>query len=598
MAPPTALLKSPETNPVQPGSAASSAASVTRRGPRAGWCVLLSTFTTVLAILFRHGYSFGQFDQTVYALRGIALADPSAFRYDWFARTVPQPHWLFDVITFLGARLGILPGVYLAYWLAGVVAFSVGSVWLARRFLPDRTALAAALGPIVVLGPTAVLGSTTPLLWFANPHMLGGCLAFLCLCGLLTERWRAASLAALAAGAFHIQHGANLAPILLLTAILATKVAPRLRSLLVATALVLLAGAAGVAQWRGLETTGDQWLTTCQKIIPFHCYAQGWSLRYLAAGGLVLAAAAGFTWWARNSWRTALPAVGLPAAGLLFGVLSERFEVGALGRLAAQYNVHRLATLIEPFAAFALLCLVAGLPSGRGWPRAGRAALAVVALVAWSTMSTSALRGPRAVPSLLVAGLTIGLLAWFVPRRSSWPRHRAIAVITGLSIVTLTAGADGSLGQVGYDRSHPSVRAGLAIRAIVPDSAVIAAPPDLSWLRAISHRSVVADCKAVPYGGAPWDEYMQRMQALGGSCDEEGRADGWRNLTPDAVEALRGRYGVTHVLLYDDDPKAAYAQEHWRPVFQPPPEDFELYEHGFVLYELAGPEPAPSAAAR
>ncbi len=163
--------------------------------------------------------------------------------------------------------------------------------------------------------------------------------------------------------------------------------------------------------------------------------------------------------------------------------------------------------------------------------------------------------------------------------------------------MTLSAGIDGSLGRVGYDRSLPSVRAGLAIRAIVPDSGIIAAPPDLDWVRAISHRSVIADCKAVPYGGAPWDEYMQRMQALGGTC-EDGRAYGWRNLTPEAVEALRGRYGVTHALLYDNDPKVAYAREHWRPVFQAPAEDFELFEHGFVLYDVAAREPGASAAAR
>ena len=154
-----------------------------------------------------------------------------------FARTVPQPHWLFDVVTFLGAKLGVLPWVYLIYWLAGVAAFAVGSVWLTQRFLPGRPALAAALGPLVVLGPATILGSTTPLLWFADPHMLGGCLAFLALCGLPTDRWRAASLAALAAGAFHIQHGANLAPVLLLTALLATKAAPRRRLMLAATAL-------------------------------------------------------------------------------------------------------------------------------------------------------------------------------------------------------------------------------------------------------------------------------------------------------------------------------------------------------------------------
>jgi len=54
---------------------------------------VLATATTALALLLRYGYSFGLYDQTVYSLRGIALADPSAYAADWFARSVPQPHW-------------------------------------------------------------------------------------------------------------------------------------------------------------------------------------------------------------------------------------------------------------------------------------------------------------------------------------------------------------------------------------------------------------------------------------------------------------------------------------------------------------------------
>jgi len=588
MASPTALLESDARPPTRPGSGAPGVHPSDRSRPGQVRLVLLAAVTTTVALLFRYGYSFGLFDQTVYSLRGIALADPSAFRNDWFARTVPQPHWLFDVITYLGTRLGMLPAAYLAYWLAGILAFATGSVWLTRRFLPDRPALAAALGPIVILGPATLLGSTTPLVWFADPHMLGGCLAFLALCGLLTDRWRAASLAALAAGLFHIQHGANLAPVLILTAVLATGATARRRLLLVATALALMAGAAGVAEWRGLHTTGDQWLVTCQRLIPFHCYAPSWGSGYLASGGVVLAAAAGFAWSARRQWRSVLPAAGLPAAGLLLGVLAERFELGALGRLAAQFNVHRLATLVEPFAAFGLLCLAAGAASAGRPQRISRAVAAVTVLAVWSTMSDSAVRGPRAVAALVVVALTAGVLAWFALPHPARSPQRAVAVLAGLAIVTVAAGAQGYLGQVGYDRSLPTVQAALAIKATVPDTAVIAAPPDMYWLRSISERSVVADCKAVPYGGPLWDEYMARMRDLGGNCD--GRKTGYEQLSPDAIDVLRARYGVTHVLLQDDDPKVAYARTHWHQVFQAPAADFEFFEHGLLLFDTtAGP---------
>jgi len=157
-----------------------------------------------------------------------------------------------------------------------------------------------------------------------------------------------------------------------------------------------------------------------------------------------------------------------------------------------------------------------------------------------------------------------------------------------MAIVTVAAGVEGYLGRVGYDRSLPTVRAALAIKETVPDTAIIAAPPDMFWLRAISERSVVADCKAVPYGGPMWDEYMARMRDLGGNC--EGRATGYQALSPEAVELLRSRYGVTHVLLHDNDPKVAYARAHWHQVFQAPAENFEFFEHGLLLFDtMSGP---------
>lgn len=537
MASPTALLEgdAAQASRPDPGAPAPDRADEARR--QQGRLILFAAFTTTIALLFRYGYSFGLFDQTVYSLRGIALADPNAFRHDWFARTVPQPHWLFDAVTYAGARLGVLPAVYLAYWLAGIVAFAVGAVWLTRRFLPDRPALAAVLGPLLVLGPEKILGSTTPLLWFADPHMLGGCLAFLALVALLTDRWNVAVVASLLAGAFHIQHGANLAPVLLLTAVLAQRVVARRRVMLAATAMVLVGGAQAVAVWRGIDTSGDAWLTICRDLIPFHCYAPGWSWTYLAVGGAILALAFGFGWWQRAAWRTILPVAVLPAAGLLVGVIGERFQLGVLGRLAAQYNVHRLATVVVPFAAFAVICLVTRAVAGdRRW-----------------------IFGGAAIP--------------FIRR----------ALVVSVVIVLPIAALNGSLGRIGYDRDLPTVKVGEAIRRAVPPDGIIAAPPDIVWLRSLSARSVVADCKAVPFGGRPWEEYVARMRDLGGHC--QGGPSRWKQLSPEAVESLRARYGVTHVLLETDDPKVTYALAHWRQVFEAPPNDFAPFAGGLVVFD-------------
>ena len=562
---------------------------------------LLATATTALAIVFRSGYSFGLFDQTVYSVRGIALADPGAYAADWFARSVPQPHWLFDAVTYLGTRLGILTGVYFVYWLAGIAAFGLASVWLVDRFLPGRRALSLALGPLVAIGPTVLLGSTTPLLWFADPHMLGGCLAVLALAGVLAGYWRAAAVVALAALAVHVQHGVNLAPVFLLAALLGREEPRRRRALLAGTAAVLVAAAPLVAAWRGIQTGGDEWLTTCRDVIPLHCYAQVWPWAYLGSGAAVLALAFLLGWEGRRQWRTVVAAVVLPATGLLVGVVAERYELGIVGRLAQQFNVHRLATLVEPMAAVALLCLAAraGAPGrpGRIARMAGPAVLA-----AWILIVDGAGHGPVSPGGATAAVLTVGLLGFLVTagdgpllrEPASGRFRRPLVAAAAVGALALAGAPGGALGHLGYDRSLARVETGLALRRIVPEEAVIAAPPELFWLRSLARRSVIADCKAVPYGGNHWHEWMRRMHALGGPCDEKESEFG--RLSPADIEGLQAAYGATHALLFADDPKMAHARTHWTLVYETPPPADGSVRQGLALFDLAPTSTPPRPA--
>jgi hypothetical protein len=561
--------------------------------------VLVGAFlATTAAALFRWGYAFGYFDQTVLSVRGIALADPHAFRGDWFAQTVPQPHWLFDVVTFAGERLGILPWVYLAYWLAGIAVFSLGAVWITERFLPHRPGWAVLLGPLVVLGPQKILGSSGPIGWFAIPQMLGGCLAFLALAALLTGRWRAAIVAAVLTGAVHVQHGADLAPVLFLAAALPGAWRRRPRVAFAATGIALLAGAQAVAAWRGLDTSGQAWLDACRVLIPYHCYAPAWQAPYLAGGGVVLAFAFLFAWSYRNRWPVVGPAVLLPAAGLLVAVTAERFRWGELGRLAQQYNAHRLVTFVVPFSAFGVLILLDRLasPGRRIAAVALRAALAGGLVLFWSSMTEEpASRGFFTSPSLIATGFSLAVAAWVY--RCARPGERAprllrpgLAVVVSVALLPAVAlaAAQGTFGHLGIDTGVPGIRAALAIGARVPETAVIAAPPEIFWLRLVARRAVVADCKSGPYGGALWEEYLRRLHALGDGCTNFGGA-GFRGLPVAQVEALRERYGVTHVLLDGDDPKLAYARAHWRLVYETPPQSFPYMDHGWVVFDLTSP---------
>jgi len=585
----------PAGEPPAPDENAANAGRTPR--PCRSWVeILAASTTTLLAVVLRWGYTFGHFDQTVLSVRGIALADPHALRGDWFTHSIPQPHWFFDYVTFAGERLGVLPSVYLAYWITSIVVFGVGAVWVAERFLPERPGAAALIGPLAVLAPQAILGSSGPLVWFAIPTMLGGCLAFLALSALLTGRFRIAVVAALLAGVVHVQHGANLAAVMMFAALMPKGWTRLQRAVLAGAALTLLTGAQGVAIWRHLQPNGPEWLQACRDVIPYHCYAPSWRVPYLVSGGLVVLMAGAFIWFARDRLRTVLPAVALPVAALVVGVAAERFDWGVLGRLAQTYNVHRFVTLVVPFGALGLLILVDRLAGPDRSPRR-RVVLGILGggfVWIWSSGTENPYsRHLIDRPTVLAGLLSLAVAVWIarpaaLTRLSGAARRPpvVVAVVAALLPGVIMGAAQGAFGRVGIDLSIGGVNAAVAIGRAVPETGVIAAPPEIYWLRLLSRRAVVADCKAGPYGGEAWHEYRRRLTALGG-CN--GSPSGFADLAPEQIESLRSRYGVTHVLLYGDDPKVGYARTHWSAVYEAPPQDSLHLQHGWVLFRMERP---------
>jgi hypothetical protein len=561
---------------------------------RLGW-PLAAAATAGATCLARYGYSFGTGDHLVLVPKGLSLANPGAYRHDWFVEHAPQPHWLFDAVTYAGARLGALPFVFLAYWLVSLLVFGTAAVWLSRRFLPGRMWPALLLGPVLVAGPEKILGSTTPLLGVALPHVLGGCLAFAALAAILNGYWRAAIVTSLLAGLVHVQHGADLAPVLLLTAALATTTRPRIRVALAGTAGLLLAGALLVGHWRQIDSGGPQWLEVCRVAIPFHCDANSWSNHYLASGAFIVLLALGLCLALRGAWRTLVPAVGLPAAGLLVAVAADRLDVPVLGHLAQTVNAYRLAAVVVPFAAFAVIWLSAVRLTGRRSRLLVQIGLPVV-LAVWLTAPDAAIPLGADGASVALFATLLGVVVVAItrlaaadaePRQTVSPTASSLRVITAcLALVgAIVVGRGGRLPiNLGYNHANPVIAAALDIGSYVPEGSVIAAPPSLSVVT-ISQRADIADCKRVPYGGSLWQEYNERMAALGGrQCDSA--LGGFGALTPADIEGLRGRYGATHVLLLGDDPKLAYARVNWHLVGQAPPVDERLLETGWWVFEL------------
>jgi hypothetical protein len=119
--------------------------------------------------------------------------------------------------------------------------------------------------------------------------------------------------------------------------------------------------------------------------------------------------------------------------------------------------------------------------------------------------------------------------------------------------------------------SDPTLRAmGAVIAEHVPPGGVVEAQPSFGAIRLTAGRSVVVDCKAVPYGGAPWRDYQARLNALGGrgACEHGGHP--FLEVTAASLLATANRYGARYLVLRVNDPRLAAVEETgWRVLARP-----------------------------
>jgi hypothetical protein len=554
-------------------------------------------FVVVLAVLIqlRYSYQAGTNDHFVLSLQGLQWGRPGWLVDDWFVASAPQPHILFDLVTWAGAAGGRLAEVYLAWWLLGLLAGGAATAVLATAWAPSRPVLAsAAVAGLLGLSPEVALGSTTPALPTALPHQLGGFLAYLTGALLLTRRPRLAALACVATTVVHVQIGALIAVVCLL-AFAVTAVRERtwwwwtLAGVVVSGALVVT-----VLKLRPVASDGDDFVQICREVIPYHCDASTWPAGQLISGFAVLVAAlltlplavrAGR--WQAWLWAAA---VLTPAVGLAVSVLANRYGVPVLSRLAQSTNSFRLAVLLVPFAAWGLLAglarlswpwlsawLLVAVPVGYGWlvPKEGFTALP---------------QGRRWYLAVLALAVAAVLLRAAV-RRSAWPA----LVAAGLCAAVLITGS-AQLKQLQWRPvnltfvSQAPLRAmGRTIAAHVPPGEVVLSQPAFSWIRLTAGRSMVVDCKAVPYGGPAWREYRARLEAVGGrgACERGGRP--FTLLTTASLLATAQRYGARYLLLGAADQREfEVLSAGWRVLARPDPAAANLWL-------LAAPS-APDAA--
>ena len=515
-----------------------------------------SGLLVALLMHLRYGYLAGERDHVVLSPVGLGWAHPDWFDGDWAMNAAPQPHYLFDAFTWLGEATGTLAGLYLIYWLAAMATFGLATALLARRWAgPGRqwsalllVTVLASVTPIYLYGSGGTLAAT------ALPGVLGGMLVYLTGAALLVDRHRIAAIAAVAAAVIHVQQGA-------ITAVLCAGVAGsiwlrsrridwRLLGAAVASVAIVVIG----LQVRPVAGHLEDFAEACRLLIPYHCDATAWGRDTTVAGAaLILLALATVAYVGRDARDRWFVVVMLPAVGMLAAAAADRWNVPVLGVLVQGLNVYRLAVILLPLAVWgALVPLLADLPGRRRliWLAiTGLLGLVALADPAWGLVPSSAFAGGIWMVGFGLLFVAAALLRWREGGHRLWTGALAAMALC----VLLSAFDAGAMRWRPFDaRLMPDddLRLwGAAAQQIVAPGGVLLIPPQADRLRLATRRAVVVDCKYGPYGGQPWQEFKERLTAVGGIEQCLAGSDAYDRLTGADLAAAARRYGAGFVVV-------------------------------------------------
>jgi hypothetical protein len=537
----------------------------------AGWPAQAATSTLLLAVLLhlRYVYLAGDRDHLVLSPMGMRWADPDAFAGDWALSNAPQPHWLFDVVTWVGASTGTLSLIYLLYWVAGLAAFGVATALLARTWTPQSSWVAVvAVTVVAAIAPLYVLGSGAHLFATALPNGLGGCLLYLCAAALLVGRHRLAAVAGVATALAHVQHGVVALVLLLMMAAAVWLLRGRRFDLWLIGAVVAdVAIVVFNLKLRPVAGELKDFQEVCGLLIPFHCEATSWTWGYFYGGVALMALAlltVGFV-AVGERFRWVIVIV-LPFLGLMGGVFADRYNVPVLGLAAQGLNVYRLTIELFQFSIWGLLVVAfAKLTPRQRW--IGLVVTLVLASYAlknqfWAldgnpTATTLPANGVQSIPLLLVAGLCLvaAVVVQTVPDLRLDPkRFVPVAVGAGVLVLLVSGVAGNQFRPQPFDPkffSKPGLVAwGKEVRQVVPPGEQLLVPPSDVWVRMAAERGVVADCKLAPYGGEAWREYRTRIEEL--ITFPECWLAGWPKQTAQQLADSARRYGADYIVVRSD----------------------------------------------
>jgi hypothetical protein len=251
--------------------------------------------------------------------------------------------------------------------------------------------------------------------------------------------------------------------------------------------------------------------------------------------------------------------------------------------------VYRLAALVVPFAAWALV----GVAADR-LPLWGRLVMSVP--IVWGAsrflreylLSTGTLeRTSGAWP--VIIGLSGAALAIVTPRAAPalvrrFPnlettdgRRRYQLLGHGVTVVFLIAitTASFALARPGWTSTlsideppEPLAHFAKAAGKRLPPGTRMIVPASFEGWRLWSRQPVIADCKGLPYGGKPYHEWLERIVDLYVDARGIGCADHWPLLTLNDIERISSKYDAPVALFITGDPKLEAARRAgWHEVY-------------------------------
>lgn len=262
------------------------------------------------------------------SIKGISWADKNAFVGDWFNNQAPQPHVLFDVITFFGEKMNFLAATYFLYYLASCFVFAVGTAILAETWLPKKLQfLQHIVNVLVVTGPVFLLGTFLTIHFQAVPNMAGACLVYLAVACLITNKEKEASCFMVLASLFHLQHGIIISIIGFLFVVFGLV---GRKKLIAISSIMTFVISMSIAVYRDLLSGSSEIAHEVSEIgSTGHFNVETWGYSVIS-GGLFL----------------------LVALGPVVGIISDLNNIEPVQAIARSLFVYRFSIVLAPFACW------------------------------------------------------------------------------------------------------------------------------------------------------------------------------------------------------------------------------------------------------